>query len=368
MKKEIDFDFVKLEPETSLMVKEEMEKYNDMKQELDEMKPDLGGAIQKEDLLNRYLKLHTESFQCREGNCDKTFRRKQNLALHIEIVHLKLKPHSCTHCGKSFGLATSLRAHIATIHEGDKPHACPMEGCSFATAIKGTLTKHLKTHTDSFQCTEEGCDRSFNRISNLTIHIQTVHLKLKPYSCTVCGKDFGHSPSLQRHMAAVHQEEKPHACPMEGCNYATAIKGSLTTHIKTHSDNVRLPERIFHCKEEGCDRSFRHQSRLDVHIETVHLKLKPHACFVCSKAFGLARNLRVHMDTVHQGERRHVCPMEGCSYAAGSKNNLCQHILRRHSQPVKQDSSVKLPDLSSAQKDSTGTIDNTFPTQSQDTN
>ena len=67
------------------------------------------------------------------------------------------------------------------------------------------------------------------------------------------------------------------------------------------SSNVHLIKCPFPCNEESCDCSFIHKSSLNIHIQTVHLQLKPHSCSVCSKSFNYVVTLFNHMTTVHQG-------------------------------------------------------------------
>jgi hypothetical protein len=48
---------------------------------------------------------------------------------------------------------------------------------------------------------------------------------------------------------------------------------------------------------------------LNKHIDTVHLKLRDHACPYCEGVvFGTKRSLTRHLNTVHLEQRDHACP------------------------------------------------------------
>lgn len=41
-------------------------------------------------------------FECKQVNCSKTYKSKENLILHIKNIHLKQKPYSCKYCPSLF--------------------------------------------------------------------------------------------------------------------------------------------------------------------------------------------------------------------------------------------------------------------------
>ena len=41
-------------------------------------------------------------FVCEYQNCDKQYKAKENLSLHIKNIHLKIKPYKCRFCALNF--------------------------------------------------------------------------------------------------------------------------------------------------------------------------------------------------------------------------------------------------------------------------
>ena len=142
-------------------------------------------------------------------HCSYSAARKYNLLQHIERVHLRLKPHSCGDCSKSFYTKQDLSRHLLT-HRGGRPHIC------------------------------QHCSNSYARKDTLVTHIQRVHLRLKPHSCGDCSKSFYSKHSLSEHLLT-HTVERPHSCVECSDSYATS-------------------------------------TYLVEHIKRVHLQIKPHSC------------------------------------------------------------------------------------------
>ena len=61
--------------------------------------------------------------------------------------------------------------------------------------------------------------------------IKSVHEKLKPYKCNLCGKDFSQTSSLKQHVKSVHDKLKPYKCNKCGKSF------SQLGNLKKHMDN-----------------------------------------------------------------------------------------------------------------------------------
>ena len=70
-------------------------------------------------------------------------------------------------------------------------------------------------------------------------HVDSVHLKLKPFKCQHCVLEFAQRWLLNRHHKRVHLKLKPWPCP--GCGMSFAEKSDMKPHISKHH-----PELIEH--------------------------------------------------------------------------------------------------------------------------
>ena len=77
-------------------------------------------------------------------------------------------------------------------------------------------------------CTD--CGKSFVKYSKLKLHVNSVHLKLKPYNCNICGESFAQSGNLNKHIQIVHEKKKPYSCP--DCPESFSVKLNLIEHVQ----------------------------------------------------------------------------------------------------------------------------------------
>lgn len=227
--------------------------------------------------LRRHLAAHdgSDKYRCTEHPpCSETFRKHSTLQKHIMTVHLKQKPFPCPHtdavtgqrCSMAFDTAGHLRAHASRLHtekrfsctecsqqataaaETDSgmmnavtfptyamlqahiravhPPQCP--SCFITCSTSRELRRHLEiTHGDVsvedrkiFACTVPGCERSFTKKGNLTVHVRTVHEGEKRFACGEtdlstskkvagwdglgCGKRYGTKLALEEHVRTAH--------------------------------------------------------------------------------------------------------------------------------------------------------------------
>ncbi|XP_065091860.1 zinc finger protein 184-like [Ochlerotatus camptorhynchus] len=109
-----------------------------------------------------------------------------------------------------------------------------------------------------------------------------------------------------------HTSNKGQMCKICG-KYSTCLKYHLMCHTG---------ERPFPC--DFCDKTFRTSTKLNVHVNGVHLKVRKYTCEICNKKFLDSGNLRNHKVT-HGGERKYICDFEGCGKTFALQGTLTVH-------------------------------------------
>ncbi|KAG6815883.1 hypothetical protein H0H87_010455 [Tephrocybe sp. NHM501043] len=67
--------------------------------------------------------------------------KKQATKRHIQLKHMKMRPHQCEFCDRAFGQRTTLDVHTAT-HTGEKIHVCPEAECPVKFSDASRLLRH----------------------------------------------------------------------------------------------------------------------------------------------------------------------------------------------------------------------------------
>ena len=134
------------------------------------------------------------------------------------------------------------------------------------------------------------CSKTFQNSWSLNHHVQIVHLKIKPYCCTVCNKKFGENGTLKRHMLT-HTDEKSFSCNF--CPRSFRFRSALIRHKRTHTN-----EKPFCCTL--CNKKCTAASNLREHIIRMHTRKFPYNCPICLKGLMTPSALRKHQDRMHQ--------------------------------------------------------------------
>ena len=137
--------------------------------------------------------------------CDKIFKRKPDVDLHMKRFHLKIPGHKCNVCEKTYTNKPSLNSH-KVIHK-EKSFLCYI--CDFKAHRKQALLSHvnlvhLGKSPKPYFC--QDCGKSFALKSHKLTHMD--RSKLDKYPCDACGKLFGLVKNLRRHVKMQHTEGK----------------------------------------------------------------------------------------------------------------------------------------------------------------
>ncbi|KAJ9363121.1 hypothetical protein C8Q69DRAFT_420326 [Paecilomyces variotii] len=295
--------------------------------------------------LRRHLAAHDgrDKYRCTEyPPCSETFRKHSTLQKHVMMVHQNRKPFPCPHvdpitgqkCGQAFDTAGHLKAHEARLHtekrfscaecsqqaENDtKPpaelyfttyamlqahirtvHPPRCANCPIVCSTSRELRRHLEVvHGDVsleerkiFPCTVPGCDRSFTKKGNLTVHVRTVHDGEKRFVCGEidlssskkvdgwngegCGKRYGSKLALEEHVRTAHlgfQNAKAERRQRLGLSKAQSrVRQPVPSALATLTGEGYAEETGRHiaCFVEGCSHRFHRDYDLWVHMNSKH--------------------------------------------------------------------------------------------------
>ncbi|XP_073428166.1 metal regulatory transcription factor 1 isoform X1 [Dendrobates tinctorius] len=205
-----------------------------------------------------------------------------------------------------------------TINPGSTPMPRNIEGATLTLHSECPETKQKEVKR--YQCTFEGCLRTYSTAGNLRTH-QKTHRGEYTFVCNQegCGKAFLTSYSLKIHVR-VHTKEKPFECDVQGCEKAFNTLYRLRAHKRLHTGET------FNCVTEGCSKYFTTHSDLRKHIRT-HTREKPFRCDHdgCGKAFAASHHLKTHFRK-HTGERPFFCTSDGCEKTFSTQYSLKSHM------------------------------------------
>ena len=110
-----------------------------------------------------------------------------------------------------------------------------------------------------FPCDQ--CEGSFDRAGKLKIHVDSVHLGLKPLKGSQCDEAFSQKNNLTQHIKSAH--ENAVVCPT--CNKTLSSKNRLREHIESVHEGIRH-------KCDFCDSTYSEKTTLAKHIKSAHKK------------------------------------------------------------------------------------------------
>ena len=197
----------------------------------------------EEEMLKHVRLRHRGKERAKPFTCDKcgvTCTDNSNLEQHRMQVHTDIRPHKCDVCDKAFKRKAHLTVHMR-IHTGEKPFKC--EICDYEGSTKGHFDEHMKTHTLEKKFTCIVCDSQFQTADDMKKHMR-MHNREKLFKCTVCEYASEQSSNLIVHMRT-HTGQKPYKCDF--CEYACTTTSYLVTHMRRKHSGEKP------CKCDLCD-------------------------------------------------------------------------------------------------------------------
>ena len=324
------------------------------------------------------LKASPERSQQNDIKCSKTSQNRNASPQFLKdsgYKHAKkAEEHEFLRELEKHGLFYDKISRIENSHESAKeakgPKSswlCPEEGCHKSFPKLSKLKIHIFSHRNvrPFKCQRPGCSWAFHTAFKLKRHENTAHAdkekKLK-YECKLdkCVekvKSFSSPYNLNQHLKR-HARPFDFKCPARGCEAAFQTKMELNSHLKSsihrslilqnlesgslESDErlIMLPEHICH----NCGKRFFNSKDLLIHVNQFHadndqvlshskIRKQKYRCTFerCEKVFDLPSRLAAHART-HTGERPYPCPWPSCCWSFRTASKL-----RRHERTHKND-------------------------------
>ena len=262
---------------------------------------------------------HTESVQTYKCEvCTKVLSGLEHLKRHKLVVHQPPK-YKCHICDKSFSLHGNLKHHNAVMHVKEKTFSCNQ--CNKIFYAKFYLDRHVKTMHGNEPRKKEKCDKCDYFGTNIRGHVKNVH-ENKGFDCTLCNVSYRRKRSLQLHIRKLHgdgdkEDVKDIQCPQ--CHYKT----HRNDHMKLHIDAVHLGLKPYKC--DICGESFTQPTHVRTHKKHVHNDNEDprFQCDECLKFFRGNRDLNEHKIRMHSDIKRFKC--EVCDHRTNSSQALKRH-------------------------------------------
>lgn len=267
----------------------------------------------------------TKLLQSPSGGCTTT---PEGVLINPKGFHnvdsLQPSKYICQLCGEIFPNAIRLTNHclnnrkepcvpaeVQTFKYKEECWFC--EFCQKQFKSEEFLTAHMSGHVPEIEKTASSASEEFD-----TEDDEHKRVKLRPYSCGVCGKSFSEASRLVRH-ADSHSGGHVYKCNVCGkffrqlCN----LKRHKLTHTGEQPSNMKQ-HKLTHTEEKPyicdvCGRSYCRSDLLDSH-KCTHSQKLPYCCEFCGKGFKYPYSLKRHK-RIHTEERPYSCDFCGRNFA-----------------------------------------------------
>ncbi len=263
--------------------------------------------------------------------CFKTdFNSEREMLEHYKSNHdnIDLKSKKCGRCYQEFFIISDLVKHVSEVHKGEikGPYEDKCEVCQ----EKFTNRKSLKHHIASVHrnrtihkceyCTYQCLDRRCLKVHASTVHPRKPHPPPAPkktkkpivdVQCDECGKKFNRTQILTRHYETVHQKIKKFTCDVCGVSFYSKYE------LKVHAPRHKI-ERPFHCDQ--CPKTFKSDYSLKGHFRIYHQE-RNHVCDICGKSYYLIKELNRHIQRMHENPQPQPQPSESNNTAETNRSD-----------------------------------------------
>ncbi|KAH8379277.1 hypothetical protein KR009_003967 [Drosophila setifemur] len=254
--------------------------------------------------------------------------------LNAEKMELHSKCHkgeifSCSECGLELPNWRRCSAHLWKVHQIDVDLLeCPAFGCIYKSPVSALVWRHMRVHKKwRFRVLRSlAAVQRRKKLKEQTEAVQPAAAapppskKNKYYAektCEICNRKFVNGKTLSKHVKTVHNKIKPFICNV--CGKKTARKASLIIHMRQHTGEK--PLQCGQCKFSTRDPSVLHKHQQRHDCQDAHSSLKCSQCdYQCIQANALKRHMRLN----HPDAYRDLC-CDLCNYSSINAERLQAH-------------------------------------------
>lgn len=258
---------------------------------------------------------------------------------HVVNFHIE-DDQEAERCGKGFMTVGMLRAHEGREHQGQRYF------CSLCSDETSTIPEDENTIDFSApSMDQENKQVGFATYAELQAHNNEVH----PPTCEQCKKVCKSSKALKAHMEIEHsalEDRHKFFCDYPDCGRGFTKSGNLKVHIQT----VHVQSKRFTCGEtdlskskrvpgwdgRGCGRGFGTKANLEGHVRTQHLGLPIDRKKIKSEPDSSNhgreddRTLALLTGVGYEDNRPIACMVESCTKRFTRDYDLEQHLELTH--------------------------------------
>jgi KRAB domain-containing zinc finger protein len=240
--------------------------------------------------------------------CNKKFTLPCHLRMHVRTHLSNYKRYICDICGNKFRRRNDIASHMEKIHL-DKA-TCRVKGCNVKCKNEKTLRAHMENFHNQTRHGEK-CDICGRAVKNMAKHKLIGHKQKILLACQFCQKQFQRKWTLAHHLLEVHGHVaghvKDHVRTCHLCEKKILGPKNMLLHMERHKKRERLSK----CKI--CQLEFPDQNTLIDHQVAAH-KRKCYTCVKCSKKFITSGGFRKHQSS-HLTDVAHICDICGKQFS-----------------------------------------------------
>jgi KRAB domain-containing zinc finger protein len=237
-------------------------------------------------------KNYVDRFEHYECDYDgKIFKEMAILKSHMAIHRMRVQ---CKICDAEIQ-PVYLKKHIREVHTDDRKFQC--QRCQKGFKSKQKLKIHILIHNKAVKCLI--CSKMFPNKSAIKRHVKQIHENPGSFECETCGKKFNRRFYLKYHQKT-HDKNRPKPFKCQRCDYTTDKLGHYNYHQKSHEyQDQKFAAMINPQKCEKCPAFFKNEKLLKHHMRQVHPDV-PFQCDLCGKYMNgkgyTKRHIMMHLE------------------------------------------------------------------------